>query len=155
MSLKKQESIKNKTINMEENFMTINIDNDIKPPKRSPWRAMGRGLKARCPECGEGKLFHKYLKASPACSSCGTPLNEHQADDAPSYFAMLFLSIIIAPIMVTIQLVYEWPMWLNFAFWTPLSLILVILILQPIKGAIIALQWAHYMHGFKYRREDD
>jgi len=117
--------------------------------KRSAWRAMGRGLRSKCPSCGQGEMFYKYLKTSEKCSCCGETLNLHSADDAPSYFAMLFLSIFIAPIMVTVQLIYELPMWLNFVVWVPLALVLVIAILQPIKGAIIALQWANRMHGFE------
>lgn len=126
--------------------MPVNIDQDQE--KRSPWQAMGRGFKGKCPNCGKGKMFYKYLKATPKCNSCGTALDRHRADDAPSYFAMLLLSMVIAPIMVTVQLIYEWPLWLNFVFWTPLALFLVILILQPVKGSIIALQWANRMHGF-------
>jgi uncharacterized protein (DUF983 family) len=32
--------------------------------------------------------------------------------------------------------------------WLPLALIMALGLLQPIKGAIIGLQWALYMHGF-------
>jgi uncharacterized protein (DUF983 family) len=39
-------------------------------------------------------------------------------------------------------------MWLHFAVWAPLTLILALAMLQPIKGAVIGLQWALYMHGF-------
>ena len=41
------------------------------PPKRDLRTAMGRGLRGRCPRCGEGKLFRAFLKIDDACSVCG------------------------------------------------------------------------------------
>jgi hypothetical protein len=34
------------------------------------------------------------------------------------------------------------------AVWLPLTLILTLLLLPRVKGALIGLQWALYMHGF-------
>ena len=39
-------------------------------------------------------------------------------------------------------------MWQHLAVWVPLTLIMALGLLQPIKGAVIGLQWANYMHGF-------
>lgn len=43
-----------------------------------------------------------------------------------------------------------WPMsnWAHLAIWSPLTLILALLMIQPIKGGVIGLQWAMRMHGF-------
>jgi uncharacterized protein (DUF983 family) len=30
----------------------------------------------------------------------------------------------------------------------PLTIVLSIALLQPVKGAVVGLQWANYMHGF-------
>jgi uncharacterized protein (DUF983 family) len=37
-------------------------------PVRDVWRAMWNGQRQRCPSCGEGALYYKYLKvnASPS-----------------------------------------------------------------------------------------
>jgi uncharacterized protein (DUF983 family) len=37
------------------------------------------------------------------------------------------------------------------ALWLPLILGLALGLLQPVKGAIVGLQWAQYMHGFNPR----
>jgi uncharacterized protein (DUF983 family) len=42
----------------------------------------------------------------------------------------------------------ELPMWLHLSIWVPLTVILALALLQPVKGAIVGLQWALYMHGF-------
>ena len=43
--------------------------------------------------------------------------------------------------------------WLHAAIWLPLVLGLSLGLLQPIKGAIVALQWHMGMHGFAEARQ--
>jgi uncharacterized protein (DUF983 family) len=42
----------------------------------------------------------------------------------------------------------ELPMWVHMVVWVPLTIILALALLRPVKGAIVGLQWALYMHGF-------
>ena len=39
------------------------------------------------------------------------------------------------------------------ALWLPTTLALTIGLLQPVKGAIVALQWSMGMHGFEHARK--
>ena len=39
-------------------------------------RGLLRGLRQRCPNCGQGALFGRYLKINPVCSACGLELGE-------------------------------------------------------------------------------
>jgi len=57
--------------------------------KRDVWTALKRGLRGRCPRCGEGRLFRAFLKVDNNCSSCGLDFTPHRADDlmAPSQLA--------------------------------------------------------------------
>jgi uncharacterized protein (DUF983 family) len=42
------------------------------PAVRTPIRtALMRGLRRRCPRCGEGALFQRFLKTHERCSECG------------------------------------------------------------------------------------
>ena len=34
--------------------------------------AIMRGLSGRCPACGEGRMFRKFLKVADACEACGS-----------------------------------------------------------------------------------
>ncbi len=45
--------------------------------------------------------------------------------------------------------------WVHLALWLPLTLALSFGLMQPIKGAIVAWQWAHRMHGFDPQSEPD
>jgi len=129
--------------------------NDLGLPKRSALRAMKRGFLCRCPNCGEGALFNRYLKSVPACSHCGEDLSHHRADDAPPYFTIMIVGHIVVPIMVTVFLLTEWSNLTHMLIWIPITLAMTLLLLQPIKGTIIGLQWALYMHGFDPRGDPD
>jgi len=39
-------------------------------------------------------------------------------------------------------------LWQHLAIWVPLTIIGSIVLLQPVKGAVVGLQWALHMHGF-------
>ena len=57
-----------------------------------------RGFKERCPACGEGRLYTKYLKVRPVCEHCGHDLAQYRADDAPPYFTILIVGhIVVGP----------------------------------------------------------
>jgi uncharacterized protein (DUF983 family) len=42
------------------------------------WRSVGRGLRLRCPRCGEGKLFSGYFSMPDACPSCALDFRREQ-----------------------------------------------------------------------------
>jgi len=41
------------------------------PPRPTVASAFGRALRLRCPACGGGPVFLRWLRISPACPSCG------------------------------------------------------------------------------------
>jgi uncharacterized protein (DUF983 family) len=55
---------------------------------------------------------------------------------------------IIVSLLMTVELTYAPPVWLHLAIWLPLAAALCLILLPPVKGAIVGLQWAHRMHGF-------
>lgn len=128
--------------------------NQLGLPKRSSWQAMARGFACRCPNCGKGRLFRGYLKSVPACSVCGEDMSHHRADDAPPYFTILIVGHLVVPVMTAVFFATELSTMTHMAIWLPLTLVLTLALLRPIKGALIALQWALYMHGFDPRVED-
>lgn len=110
--------------------------------------AIKRGLLGRCPQCGEGKLFKAYLKPVDACAQCGEEMFHHRADDFPPYLAIFIVGhIVVAGFMATdTWLVLE--SWQHLMIWIPVTIILSLALLQPLKGGVIGLQWALRMHGF-------
>ena len=117
-------------------------------PKRPLTRSLWRGFRCRCPNCGEGRLFRKFLKPVANCARCGEDYTHQRADDAPPYFTMLIVGHLVVPVMLVVALTTELSNAAHVAIWVPLTLFLALALLQPVKGTIIALQWALRMHGF-------
>ncbi|MCX5580202.1 DUF983 domain-containing protein [Kaistia terrae] len=117
-------------------------------PKRSLWQAMSRGFLCRCPACGKGRMFNGYLAVADACDSCGEDLSHQRADDAPPYFTITIVAHIVVPLMLIVEMSWHLSNTTHLAMWLPLTAVLTLGLLRPIKGAIVGLQWALYMHGF-------
>ena len=101
--------------------------------------ALARGLAGRCPACGRAHLFNGYLRVVPECHSCAAPLGLVRADDAPPYFTILVVGHIIIPGMIVLEKSEAPPLWVAAAIWLPLTLILALTLLRPIKGATVGL----------------
>ena len=101
--------------------------------------AIGRGLTMRCPACGNFKLFQGYLTVTPVCPGCGAPLGLARADDAPPYFTILIVGHVIVGAMLIVEKAYEPPLWVHAAIWLPLTLVMALALLRPIKGATVGL----------------
>ncbi|MDE2006660.1 MAG: DUF983 domain-containing protein [Rhodospirillales bacterium] len=99
--------------------------------------ALGRGFLGRCPACGCHPLFKGYLKVVPACPGCGAPLGQARADDAPPYFTILLTGHIVIPAMLMTQRIYDPSTVLMSAIFVPLTLVLTLGLLRPIKGATV------------------
>ncbi len=112
------------------------------------------GFLCHCPQCGEGKLFSKWLKVTDHCPVCSEEFHHHRADDFPAYVVILLLGHIMVPFAIWLEDAFAPPMWLNMAISLPLTVILCLAMLQPVKGAIVALQWRMRMHGFKNSRKE-
>jgi uncharacterized protein (DUF983 family) len=126
-----------------------NANQSVREPEpRNTWQSIKRGLLGKCPHCGEQKLFRAYLKPVDACPNCGEEMHHHRADDLPAYLAIFIVGhIVVAGFMATdTWLVLE--SWQHLAIWIPITVILSLAVLQPIKGGVIGLQWSLRMHGF-------
>lgn len=117
-------------------------------PKRDLWTALKRGARGRCPNCGVGKLFRAFLKTTDKCTHCGQDFSHHRADDLPAYLVIVIVGHIVVPIALWIETDYAPSIALQLSIYLPATLILSLALLQPVKGAVVGLQWAFRMHGF-------
>lgn len=116
--------------------------------KRDVWTAVKRGFRGRCPRCGEGKLFRAFLKVDDHCSVCKLDFTPHRADDLPAYLVIVIVGHIVVPLALFIETNYSPPVALQLAIYLPLTLFASLALLQPVKGAVVGVQWALRMHGF-------
>ena len=106
----------------------------------SPWRA---GLAVRCPRCGRGRLFAGFLAVVERCEVCGLDLRAQDSGDGPVAFIILIVGF---PVLAAAQLVevrYAWPVWLHLVVWLPVAAALCLVLMRPLKGTLIALQYRH------------
>ncbi len=115
---------------------------------RAAWPALWRGWQQRCPACGDGALYGKYLKVVDTCATCGQVLHHHRADDAPPYFTMTIVAHIVVGLVLVVERQYHPELWVHALLWGPATLGLSLWLLPRIKGALIGQQWAMRMHGF-------
>lgn len=105
-------------------------------------RSVARGLKHRCPSCGDGHLYGRYLKVQPTCEACGLELSLYPADDGPAYLTIVLIGhLIIAPLLL-FPIIWESSAWISLPILlTALSLI-ALAVLPRVKGGWIGLMYA-------------
>jgi uncharacterized protein (DUF983 family) len=126
---------------------------DRTPRAPPPWpvpplaTALGRGLLGRCPACGKTHLFNGFLRVVRECAVCHAPLGRARADDAPPYFVILITAHIVVPLILIMQ---RWgnPSTLELtAIFVPLTLVLSLGLLRPVKGGVLAVMVTTDMLG--------
>ena len=110
---------------------------------------LARGLLGRCPCCGKGRMFGAFLKVKDRCEVCGEELYHHRADDFPAYIVIFLVGHMLVPAVLSVETNFAPSYWVHLMLWLPPTLILTLGLLQPVKGAVVALQWRMGMHGFE------
>ena len=104
---------------------------------------IGRGLRGRCPRCGEGHLFQGFLTVRPACEHCGLDFGFADAGDGPAVFVILFGGFVVVFAALIVEIMYRPPYWVHAVLWLPLILLVTLVPLRALKGLLIALQYHH------------
>jgi uncharacterized protein (DUF983 family) len=104
-------------------------------------RSIFRGVRHRCPACGEGRLFWRYLKVEPSCGRCQTDLGQFRADDGPAYLTILLVGhLMVAPVLF-VPFVWKTP-----AVSLPVLLValagVTLSLLSAVKGGWVGLMYA-------------
>lgn len=122
-------------------------------PLPATWlEAALRAITFKCPRCGGAHLFGKWLKPVERCSACGQDWSIQQADDFPAYVAIIVTGHILAPLMILFGHDLELPPLVSAALLVSIALVMLLGMLQPAKGGVIATQWWFGLHGFKRER---
>ena len=136
--------------------MPLTIDTSPTPAAEvTAMPAMKRGFLGRCPACAKGRLFGGFLKVAESCDYCGTELHHHRADDLPPYLVIFIVGHLIGYGILMTETKMEMPLWAHLAIWPLLTVVLCLLLLQPVKGAVVGLQYALGMHGFGTNRSKE
>lgn len=101
--------------------------------------ALGRGILGRCPACGQTRCFAGYLRVVPVCVACTAPLGSLRADDLPPYLTIFIVGHVIVGLMMWAEGAYRLDFGVQAAIFLPLSLVLTLALLRPVKGAVLGL----------------
>ena len=83
-------------------------------PVTSPiWPSVMRGLRGRCPHCGEGRLFAGFLSLRPKCESCGLDYRFADSGDGPAVFVILGAGFVVVFAALIVEVLYRPPFWLH------------------------------------------
>jgi uncharacterized protein (DUF983 family) len=112
-----------------------------------------QGFLGHCPHCRKGRMFRAFLKVADHCELCGEEFFHHQADDLPAYLVIVIVGHLIVGTLLAVEAMGIFGYWTETAIFVPLTLALSVALLQPVKGAVVALQWRLGMHGFAAARQ--
>jgi len=115
-------------------------------------QAIVRGLKCRCPRCGGAPLFARWLKPVAACPACAQDWTHQKADDFPAYIAILLTGHLLGFLVIPLVTEFDLSVPALIAIFMGGAVVLMLAMLQSLKGAVIAAQWWHGMHGFVKER---
>lgn len=116
--------------------------------ERKLGRSIMRGFCNRCPACGSAPLFRAFLKPVDTCAACGAEMFHQRSDDLPPYLVVMVLGHVLLGGYMMTDMIFPASTWVHLAIWGPIAIITSLLLIQPIKGGVIGLQWALKMHGF-------
>lgn len=114
--------------------------------------ALLRGLKGQCPRCGGAALFRKWLKPLERCPHCQQDWSVQQADDFPAYIGIFVVGHLLAPVVITMIGTFGLSAWLTLAIILPAAVLMLLAMLQPVKGAVIGFLWWHGIGAFRQER---
>jgi uncharacterized protein (DUF983 family) len=106
-----------------------------------PISAYSTGLAGRCPRCGQGHLFHGFLTVNARCEACGLDFDFADAGDGPAVFVIMMAGFLVVGAALWTELMMAPPMWVHLVVFLPLTLIVCLGLLRPLKGVMVALQY--------------
>jgi uncharacterized protein (DUF983 family) len=96
-------------------------------------------------------LFGKWLKPVDRCGRRKQDWSLQQADDFPAYIGIFLVGHLLAPAVIA-MISGGIPAWLTLATILPAAVAMLLAMLQPTKGAVIAFLWWHGIGAFQQER---
>ena len=99
------------------------------------------GLAGRCPRCGKGRMFTGFITLKPACESCGLDYAFADAGDGPAVFVIMIAGFIVAFGALFTMVAFRTSPVITLVIWLPMTLVIVLGLLRPMKGLMLAAQF--------------
>lgn len=106
------------------------------------WKA---AFLAKCPVCGNGKIFVGVIKLKTNCPTCNEQLDKYETADGPAFFAICIVGTIIGIMAALYEVFYHPPFYMHMLLWLPLTMAFSFIIIRITKTLMIAHQYK--LHG--------
>ena len=107
---------------------------------------LAAALRCRCPRCGKGKLFRGLLTLQPACPVCGLDFSNSDTGDAGAVLLIMGLGAVIVIMAFWVEFHFSPPLWVHAVLWPIVTIPLAILIMRPMKAALVGAQFRRRPH---------
>jgi len=104
-------------------------------------KACERGALGRCPSCGKGQLFARFLKQVDNCADCGTAFAGLRADDAAPWLTIIVVGHVFLPLAFFLDLEAIMPRWAALTAWSAFFALLSVVLLPRAKGIMLGVLW--------------
>jgi uncharacterized protein (DUF983 family) len=101
------------------------------------------GIRSCCPRCGEGRLFGGFIDLAPKCDKCGLDYGFADSGDGPAVFIMMIAGFVIVGLVLWVEFTWSPPYWVHAMLWIPLTLVMTVGLIRPLKGWLVAQQYRH------------
>jgi uncharacterized protein (DUF983 family) len=99
------------------------------------------GLKGKCPRCGQGELFAGYLTVADRCRNCGLSFAFADAGDGAAWFVILISGSVAVAAAFFLEFNWQPSYWVHAAGALGFAVVLPLLLLRPVKGMLLCLQY--------------
>lgn len=94
-------------------------------------------LLGSCPECGHPTLFAAPARVAMECSNCGLDFTSYERGGRVSGLFTVVIAIVLIVIALGIEHAFRPPLWLQAAFWAPVTVGTVIYSLRLFKTVLL------------------
>ena len=99
------------------------------------------GLLKKCPHCGKGNLYSKYLKFYSHCSICGEEFHSYRTDDFGPWLSIIISGHIIVPLVLSMEQNFKIDLWIQALIWIPITTVVVLFLLPISKSICLSILW--------------
>ena len=86
-------------------------------------------------------MFQGFLNLAPRCELCGLDFSFADSGDGPAVFVTLIAGFLVLGAALAVDVAYEPPIWVHIVIFLPLTLLVCLGLLRPLKGLLVATQY--------------
>ncbi len=110
-------------------------------PYYPPQSVVTTGIAGRCPRCGQGHMFKGFIEVAKTCDVCGLDFDFADAGDGPAVAVSLLGGFVVLGLAMWVDLTWSPSLWVIALIFFPLTLLVCLGMLRPLKGMLIAQQF--------------